>query len=89
MGDLTRPRTVKCARCGERIAVKPQGRLPRYCSQSCRSMHFKSRERAAKPTLSPMPLEEKRRAALWDALREFGLVSGDLPPRRKPDGEPT
>ena len=90
MGDLARPQSIKCARCGKRIPVAPNGRVPRYCSQGCRVMHHASRARKKRMTTLPPPMadDEMYRARMWRALVEFGLASGDMPaPKPKPDPE--
>src|SRR4051794_40593852 len=35
-----RPKTLRCERCEAKITVAPQGRLPRYCSHSCRQRAY-------------------------------------------------
>jgi hypothetical protein len=90
MGDLARPRSIKCARCGKRIPVAPIGRVPRYCSQGCRVMHHATKKRMTKLP-PPMADDEKYRARMWRALVEFGLVEGEMPAPKPPkppdDGE--
>ena len=87
MADLSRPRFVRCARCGRRIKVSPTGRLPVYCSTTnCRQMAYAKRARAAKklPPAPPPPTDaEYHRRQLWEALREFGVVKGDMPPPKR------
>ena len=83
MADLARPRVLRCARCGRRIKVAATGRLPVYCTASCKSMAYAKRTRAMKK-LPPASTDDEHRRALWNALREFGLVIGEMPPRRQP-----
>ena len=85
MADLERPRFVRCARCGRRIKVSPIGRLPVYCNTTnCRQMAYVKRKRATNKS-PPIPTDaEHHRRQLWEALREFGLVKGDMPPKPKP-----
>jgi hypothetical protein len=82
MADLSRPRILRCVRCGKRIRVSAQGRLPKYCGASCKSMSFTKRTRAMKK-LPPASTDERQRRVLWNALRAFGLVTGEMPPRRE------
>lgn len=86
MADLTRPKFLACIRCGRQIKVRAKGRLPRYCTtRSCRQMHFVTRQRQAQAKAPPVTDDERHRRALWDALREFGLVKGDMPPKPQPE----
>ena len=83
MADLDRPLVIRCARCGKKIKVRPTGRLPVYCTPNCRQMHYAKRARAAKKKLTPVAtIDEVQRLSLWEALREFGLVQGEMPPRK-------
>jgi hypothetical protein len=84
MADITRPRFVKCARCAKRIKVSPTGRLPVYCSVSCKSMAYAKRTRAKKPTLPPPTADEHLRKVIWEVLRDVGLLVGDKPPPNSP-----
>ncbi len=85
MADITRPRSIKCARCGKKIKVSPTGRLPVYCSVNCKQMAYAKRSRAARPTLLPPSADERVRHIVMEVLRDVGLVAGDKPP--KPDQE--
>lgn len=83
MADLERPRVLRCARCGKRIKVSAIGRLPTYCSASCKQMHYAKRARAMKK-LPPVSTDtEYHRRQLWDALVEFGLAKGPMPPPKR------
>ena len=81
-----RPKTVHCLKCKRRIKVKPVGRIPTFCSASCRQMAFKKLSRAKRLTLPPAPTRDELSIRMWEMLTEFNLVSGDLPPP-KPVGE--
>src|SRR5437764_10191 len=35
-----RPKTLRCIRCKAKITVSPRGRLPRYCSHTCRQRTY-------------------------------------------------
>jgi hypothetical protein len=78
-----RPKTVRCLKCKRRVPVKPAGRIPVFCSPSCRQAIFRKRSRMPKP---PAPARDELAIRMWEMLTEFGLVSGDLPPP-KPEGE--
>jgi hypothetical protein len=78
-----RPKTVRCLKCKRSIKVKPVGRLPTFCSPSCRQMVFRKLSRMPKP---PAPTRDELAVRIWEMLTEFGLVTGDLPPpKRKPE----
>ena len=75
-----RPRAVRCLKCKRSIRVKPVGRLPTFCSPSCRQMAFRRRSQMPKP---PAPTRDELAVRIWEMLTEFGLVTGDLPsPKR-------
>ena len=71
-----RPKTVRCLKCKRSIKVKPVGRLPTFCSPSCRQMVFRKLSRMPKP---PAPTRDELAVRIWEMLTEFGLVTGDLP----------
>jgi hypothetical protein len=83
-----RPKAVRCLKCKRSIRVKPVGRLPTFCSPSCRQMAFRRRSQMPKP---PAPTRDELAVRIWEILTEFGLVTGDLPPsasRRNSHREP-
>ena len=57
MADLERPHVLRCLRCGKKIKVSPKGRLPVYCSASCKQMHYAKRARAMKKQ-PPAPTDD-------------------------------
>ena len=75
-----RPKTVRCLKCKRSIKVKPVGRLPTFCSPSCRQMVFRKLSRMPKP---PAPTRDELAVRIWEMLTEFGLVTGDLPSRQQ------
>jgi hypothetical protein len=85
LSDLAyRPKTVRCLKCKRRIKVKPMGRLPTFCSPSCRQTTFKRRHR---PPRLPAPIDDQHRQVLWDTLCSWGVVSGEMPPMPKQDAQ--
>ena len=80
-----RPKTVKCLRCKRSIRVKPQGRIPTFCSPSCRQAVFRKMSRLPKPPAPPT--HDELAVRMWEVLVRFGLVSGEMPPP-KPKPEP-
>jgi hypothetical protein len=92
-GSMKRPRTLRCERCKNKIKVEPRGRLPRFCSQTCRQRAYE-RAKWGQPHLaalhSDLATVEMRtaiREEAWAMLRQAGLVQASTPPpmpRRKP-----
>ena len=74
-----RPAIIACARCRKVVNVGPIGRLPTYCSSSCRTAAFEAR-RGDRPSAA-----EKQRAVIWGVLQDAGIIPPDkpLPPRRE------
>ena len=81
-----RPRTMRCLRCRKRFPVKPHGPTPIYCSPSCKQAVF--RKRKQRPKQPPITDEEQHRRMIWEALKIFKLVEGDMP-QPKPEDEAT
>jgi hypothetical protein len=38
--EWRRPKTIRCRRCKKKVAVPPRGRVPEYCSASCRQRAY-------------------------------------------------
>ena len=55
-----RPKTIACAHCGRKFKIEPFGRVPTYCSASCRSMAFAKNNRGVK-----VSLEDRQRLRTW------------------------
>jgi hypothetical protein len=74
-----RPTTITCARCRKVVSVGPIGRVPTYCSPSCRTAACEARS-SNRPSA-----EEKQRAVVWNVLQDAGIIPADkpLPPRRE------
>jgi hypothetical protein len=81
--DDRRPKTIACAHCGRKFKIEPFGRVPRYCSASCRSMAFAKNQRGVR-----LSSEDRQRMRTWELLKDAGFVPADmpLPPRRKREG---
>ena len=88
LNKIKRPKSAKCASCRERFRVKAKGRVPTYCSQSCKQMGYLRRK-----LLGPMPLlllrkdiatvqvRDAIRREVWSIMQQAGLV---LPQRPVP-----
>jgi hypothetical protein len=83
-----RPRTLRCLWCKEKIKVKPQGRLPLFCSASCRQRAYEQSKWnqphlvALRRDLVSLALHKLIREEHLELLIHFGLVSAtsELPP---------
>ena len=84
-GRRRRPRTIRCKRCKAQIKVKNKGRVPKYCSQSCKQEGYLRRrfrlplELVARD-LASIELREVIRTTIMDILVQQGLVKSNLPP---------
>lgn len=73
-----RPRTVRCRRCAKPVKVGPLGRVPEFCSASCRQRVYEGR-RGARPhrlALRPSDIAQLRRIVrdeVWKILRHEAL----------------
>jgi len=87
-----RPRTTTCQCCKTKFAVKPKGRVPKFCGQSCKQKQYLRRR--FQPRLSLQLLErdiasrqlrDTVRTEVAEFLKEYGVV---LPRPRAIDGPP-
>jgi hypothetical protein len=76
-----RPVTGTCAHCKRTFQIGPVGRVPTYCSPSCRTAACEAK-RGPKS-----PIEDRIARRIWQALADANLVPADrpLPPRRAED----
>ena len=84
-----RPKTLRCLWCRGRIRVGSHGRLPRFCSQTCRQRAYE-RRKWQRPHLMQHLHDElfdiRVEAAVHRVLQRQGLASEpapSAPPRRK------
>ena len=76
-----RPHHIACARCHKTVHVAPVGRLPIYCTASCRTAACMARRgRDGSPSA-----EEKQRLVAWILLIDAGIVppGRPVPPMRR------
>lgn len=85
---VSRPKTVKCWRCGTKFEIKPRGREPRYCSRNCRQRAYEARQKSHGPMLEALASDlrdvrgkDELRREIWCLLKDAGLVSEPSPPR--------
>src|SRR6516165_6940910 len=83
-----RPKTARCQRCKTKIKIKGRGRVPKFCSPTCRQLAYEQR-RWQRPTpvellakdIATIQVRDFIRAEIWGMLQEAGLVASDrLPP---------
>ena len=93
LGRRKRLRTLRCHRCNTKIEIKPRGRTPDFCSQTCRQRAYEQRKWARPAAveslardLATAKVREAIRAEVWSLLREIGLVAAaePTPAPRKP-----
>lgn len=80
-----RPRSVRCRGCKRSIKVRGRGRLPSYCSSTCKQRAYLKRKYQGPMELlaqdiSTMKVRGILRREMWALLREVGLVSEPEPP---------
>jgi hypothetical protein len=90
-----RPRTLRCVWCKGKIAVSSRGRLPLYCSHSCRQRVYERGKwqqphlAALRRDLARVEIRDAIRQEAWALLRQMGLTTGPKPPerpqRKRPD----
>ena len=87
-----RPKSVRCARCRKRFAIKPIGRIPNFCSKRCKQNAFERLARLRRPKPGPqhVPVVELAAQRIWAALIDVGVIppSTALPPKREPEPKP-
>jgi hypothetical protein len=84
-GRRRRPRTTRCKRCKAQIKVKKKGRVPKYCSQSCKQeaylrRQFRSPLELLARDLASIEVREVIRTTIMDILVQLGLTKSNLPP---------
>jgi hypothetical protein len=84
-----RARRLRCIRCNKLFNRPQRGRLPDYCSQSCRQRAYESR-RALGSTpsfllqhdMDDIRTKDGIKRAVVDVLRELGFLAQPLPQQR-------
>src|SRR6516164_8745589 len=82
-----RPKSRRCARCKSKIKIKGRGRIPKFCSPTCRQLAYEQR-RWQRPTpvellakdICTIQVRDFIRAEIWSALQFAGLVGPTQPP---------
>jgi hypothetical protein len=91
---VKRPKTLRCLWCKGKIAVKPQGRLPSFCSHSCRQRAYERAKwqqphlLALHKDLKRVAIREEIRKEAWQLLQEVGLVKAAALPGRPRNTRP-
>jgi predicted nucleic acid-binding Zn ribbon protein len=86
-----RPKTARCSRCKTKIKINGRGRVPKFCSPTCRQLAYQQRK-WQRPTAVQMLAEDIDtvrirniiRAEVWTALQMAGVVPKNEPPPLAP-----
>src|SRR6516165_7542434 len=77
-----RPKTARCERCKTKIKINGRGRVPKFCSPTCRQLAYQRRkwQRPAPVALlaedlAAIRVREFMRAEIWSMLKAAGLVA--------------
>jgi hypothetical protein len=86
-GRRRRPRTTRCKGkgCKRQIKVKNKGRVPKYCSPSCKQeaylrRRFRSPLELVARDLASIEVREVIEAKIMEILVRLGLAKSNLPP---------
>ena len=74
-----RPKTVRCARCRQRFAIKPLGRIPEFCSRACKQAAFEKLHRLRRKPGPSLPLAEQVALRVWQALIDAQVIAPGTP----------
>jgi len=84
---LKQPKTRRCERCKTKFKVQFRGRVPKFCSRTCRQ-HSYEQHKWARPTLiellaqdiASVRVRDVIRAEILSILNQAGLVPEPTPP---------
>ena len=86
-----RPRTTRCQRCKTKIKIKGRGRVPRFCSPTCRQLAYEQRKwqrpapvESLARDLATVKVRDFIRAEIWSQLQAAGLIAPNQPPPLPP-----
>ncbi len=84
---IKREKTHRCDRCKTKFKVPLRGRVPRFCSRSCRQRAYEKRKwrRPTELELLARDIDSVRvrnaiRTEVWSVLKQAGLVDDPTPP---------
>jgi hypothetical protein len=87
MGRGPRPKTLRCQWCKEKMKIPARGRVPLFCSKTCRQRAYEKRKwsrpapvEALDHDLAPIKVRNIMRKELVAILLEFGLITDPTPP---------
>jgi hypothetical protein len=87
MGRGPRPKTLRCQWCKEEMKISARGRVPRFCSKTCRQRDYEKRKwsrpalvEALAHDLASIKVREFIRKEILAILWEFGLITDPTPP---------
>jgi hypothetical protein len=95
LGWAKRPKTLRCLWCKTKMEVRPSGRLPVFCCQTCRQRAYERRKwkrphavEALADDIATARVRDVIRHEIWMALRELGLIDEPEPPPQSPRPRP-
>jgi hypothetical protein len=86
-----RRKTARCERCRTKIKIKSRGRVPKFCSPTCRQLAYE-RRKWQRPTpvellaqdTATIKVRDFIRAEIWAVLQTANLVPPNQPPPLTP-----
>jgi hypothetical protein len=87
--ERRRPRSVRCKGCKGIIKIKSKGRVPTYCSQTCRQNAYLKRRYTGptellKQDIATVQVRDIIHREVWDYLVRLGFTpEGGRPPKPK------
>jgi len=78
---IKRPKSIKCGVCKTRVKIKGRGRVPEFCSQSCRQRAYQKRKwqrpysvELLARDIATLRVRTAIRAEIWAIMQQLGLV---------------
>jgi hypothetical protein len=75
LGRRKRPRTLRCRWCNSKIEIKPRGRVPEFCSQTCRQRAYEQRK-WARPATVEMVARDLAQGSERRSVQGLGFCCG-------------
>ena len=80
-----RPRSVRCKSCKRQVKLHRKGRVPTYCSATCRQHAYLTNKYRGPMELLQQDIATVRfrdfiRREIWEVLNQAGLVATPEPP---------
>jgi hypothetical protein len=92
LGQIKRPKTLRCEWCRARFKLPDRGRLPRFCSHTCRQRAYEKRKwgrpRAVEALAQDIAEGRLQGYVRSEIRRMLELAGVRLPPDDPPGGRP-